>query len=980
MVTSFFADLVKDLLHAFKKLVPVGLSLLASGYSLCAQNALVQWKESAVSFDESAGTVQLTLVRSQNLTSLATVFYSTAAETASTFDYLAINNRQAIFTSGKEEVSINLSITQDFLEEGNETFLVQLSDPNLGTDLGANKDIRITIQDDEIPLVQWADGIVRVGEDATSVDLVVNRTGGTNSSVSLTYDTAAVTATPLQDYQTKSGTISFPAGVTQQVVSININNDTLTETDEEFTVTLSNLSSGELGPQNPVRVIIEDDESAPGVVGWNVASVQQSEGTTEVELIAQRTGGTQGNVSVQYSTLAGTATAGTDFNTTAGLLTWGSGSNTPRSVTVTILDDSEDELDETFQLVMTNLIGTATLGQHTATITIEDNDEASNVGKAAFVDQSVTVDESVGTVSIAVARSGGSSGELMVGYSFADSSATLDEDYTGVEGTLTWQDGDLENKLIQVPILDDGKSDSGESFFVSLSAEDAALLGEQTTFTVLIEDDDIEIPGTITFVAISQMVDENIGQVSVLAQRLGGASGEVSVLFETEDGTALAGTDYLATVGTLTWPDGDTSNKEILVSIIDDQFYEGNESLTVRLSDVPGGTVAGVNSVHTISIQDDEPEPETWFEFRQVLYSGTESSGQILIEVERFGGGDGSASVSVRATDNTAFAGLDYASLNQRLSWLDGETGAKSVTLILVDDQIGEQSEQVTLVLADPSENALIGDLSDASALIYDDDGLTGELVNLSTRGYVGTGNDVLVGGFIIFNAPQRILIRAVGPSLAGVEGVVEDPALQIIDNSDQSLVVENDNWTEDTSQIQPILDTGLGGLNLFESAVLVTLPAGSYSAIVSTNGDPGIASVEIYVDSSAELTGDLVNISTRGRVASGDDILIGGLIIGGNATKRLLFRGMGPSLIIPGSPSLSNPELVLHNSSGQIIDSNDDWLDAPNWDEIEATQLVPMDQEAALLLDLDPGSYTIHLRSVGGNTGVGLVEIYSLN
>ena len=137
---------------------------------------------------------------------------------------------------------------------------------------------------------------------------------------------------------------------------------------------------------------------------------------------------------------------------------------------------------------------------------------------------------------------------------------------------------------------------------------------------------------------------------------------------------------------------------------------------------------------------------------------------------------------------------------------------------------------------------------------------------------------------------------------------------------------------------------------------------------------------MEIYVDSAAGLSGDLINISTRGHVSTGDQILIGGLIIGGNATKRLLLRGMGPSLIIPGSPSLSNPELLVFNSSGQMIDSNDDWLNAPNWDEIEATQLIPMDEEAAMLLDLDPGSYTIHLRSEQGDTGIGLVEIYSLN
>ena len=972
--------MLKDYLHAFRNLIPVGIALFACGMTSFAQDAQVQWKESAVTFDESSGTVQVTLERSGNLTSLATVFYSTVAETATIFDFQAITNRQAIFTANSEETTINVSLTQDFLEEGNETFVIQLSNPNVGTVLGGNKDIRITIQDDDVPMVQWQESIVRVAEDSTSVDLVAQRTGGTNSSVSLTYETTGGTASPLQDFQTKSGTINFSAGVTQQTVSININNDSLTESDEEFTVTLSNLSSGNIGPQNPVRVIIEDDESAPGVIGWNVSSVVRTEGSTEIELIAQRTGGNQGLVSVQYTTQAVSATSGQDFESDSGFLTWGSGSNTPRTVTITLLDDDLDEENETFQLVLFNLTGNATLGDQTATITIEDDDEASNTGKASFIEESITVDESIGSISISVSRSGGSTGELEVGYVFTDSTANNGADYTGVDGTLTWADADSENKFIQVPILDDGSSDSGESFFVSLTSEDESLLGDSTTFTVVLEDDDVETPGTVTFVANGQSVSENVGQASILVQRLGGTTGEVSVNFETEDGTALAGVDYIAQVGELTWADGDSSDKEILLTLIDDQFYEGNETVSLRIVDVPGGTVAGANSIHTLTVQDDEPEPETWFEFNRVLYSGTESAGQIQVEVERFGTGIGSAFVSVQAANNTAFAALDYVPLNEQLNWLAGETGVKTVTLVLVDDQIAESSEEVTLLLANPSQNSLIGDLSDASALIYDDDGTTGDLVNLSTRGVVGTGDNVLIGGFIIFNGPQQILIRAVGPSLTGVNGIVQDPALQIIDNSDNSIVAENDNWTDDTSQIQPILDTGLGGLNLFESAILVTLPAGSYSAVVSSNGDPGIASVEIYVDSSAGLSGDLVNISTRGNVSSGDEILIGGIIITGNASKRLLFRGMGPSLIVPGSPSLRDPELLLFDGIGEIIDSNDNWLNASNWDEIEATQLIPMDQEAALLVDLEPGSYTIHLRSEQPDSGIGLVEIYSLN
>ena len=948
---------------------------------LVAQIAEVQWKDSSATFDESAGTVQVTLVRSGNLTSLATVFYRTVEGTAtSSFDFQSISNRQALFTSGKEELTINTTITQDFLEEGPETFLLQLFNPNTGTILGINKDLSITIQDDDVPMVQWAEGIVHVGEDATSVSLTALRSGGTGSSISVNYETTGGTATPFQDFQSKIGTIIFPAGVTQQIVQVNINNDSFIESDEEFTVALSNLSSGEIGPQNPVRVIIEDDDSSPGIIGWNVSAVQEVEGNTQIQIIAQRTGGTMGSVSVNYATFSGTATGEIDFEGASGFFSWATGSNTPRAVTINILDDQLDEANETFEVVLSNLIGNDALGQSTTTITILDNDDASSPGQIGFTNENMIVEESIGTISVGVTRTGGSSGELAVGYSFVDSTANNNEDFDGVGGSLLWTDGDVEEKFIQIPITNDGSNETDESFFVTLSADDIAVLSDANTLTVLIEDDDINSPGTIVFANSTQSISEGSGSVSVFVQRIGGATGAVSARYETEDGIALASVDFTSQVGVLNWADGDNFDKVIVVNLIDDQFFEGNESFSLRLDNTPGGLVVGANTVHSVTIQDDETQPSTWFEFTRILYSGTEGAGVIVVQIERFGDGVGAASVRIQSNNADAIAGVDYVSLNSDVNWLDGDLEPKFVSITVMDDAIIEVDERVTLVLTEPSGNALIGDVSEAQALIYDDDGDTGELVNLSTRGYVGTGDEVLIGGFIIFNGPQRMLIRAVGPSLAGVEGVVSDPFLQIINNADQSLVVENDNWTDDASQIQLIIDTGLGGLNLFESALLITLQAGSYSAIVSPNGSPGIGSIEIFVDAGAGLSGDLVNISTRGRVSSGSQTMIGGLIIGGNQAKRLLFRGMGPSLIVPGSPSLTNPELLLFNDAGQIIQSNDNWLDASNWDEIEATQLIPMNSEAAMLLDLSPGAYTIHLRSAQDETGIGSVEIYSLN
>ncbi|MCB1120801.1 MAG: hypothetical protein KJT03_04590 [Verrucomicrobiae bacterium] len=955
--------------------------LLVSCIFAAGQSAEVQWKDSAVSFDESAGTVKLTLQRTGITSSFASVFYRTVEGTATSgFDYLALLNRQAIFTSGKEEITIDVTISQDFLEEDSETFLVQLFSPNVGTVIGINKDITVTIKDDDAPTVEWAEKIVRVAEDATSVTLTAVRNGGTGSSISVSFHTTGSTATPLQDFQSSNGSINFPAGVSQKSVSIPINNDSLTESDEEFTVTLSDLSSGEIGPNNPVRVIIEDDESAPGTIGWSVATIEEVEGDTEVELVARRTGGTAGSVSVSYATVAGSAMTGADFQASSGLLTWASGSNTPRTVKIKLLDDSIDEGNESFDLVLSNLIGGADLGQSTATVTIVDNDDASSQGKVGFSLQSLSFEENLGTLSIGVERVGGSSGEIQVSYSFEDSTTSQGDDYTAASGTLTWLDGDASEKFIQVTINDDASHEDDESLYVSLAAEDPEWLTDLVTMTLVIEDNDVDSPGTIIFANSIQTISEEAGPASVIVQRIGGASGPVTAMYETEAGTALESLDYVSAVGELNWADGDNSDREIFVELANDQLYEGDETFFLRLRDVSGGLVVGPDNLHTVTIQDDEEAPSTWFEFTRTLFSGTEGAGRINVWIGRYGDGIGAASVRVLSETLTAVSGADFTPLNAEVSWLDGDTKPKLVSLSLLDDSNPESSERIRLILEEPSENALVGDLFEAQGLIYDDDRVTGVLKNLSTRGYVGTGDDVLIGGFIIRNGPQRMLIRAIGPSLAGVEDRVTDPALQVINNADRSLVIENDNWTDIPSQIQPIIDSGLGNLNLYESAVYLTLPEGIYSAVVSPNGNPGVGLIEIYVDANAGLPGDLINISTRGVAGSGDQTMIGGLIVGGIASKRFLFRGMGPSLIIPGSSSLADPELLLLDSLGNTIASNNDWLEASNWDEIEATELGIMETEAAIMMDVNPGAYTIHLRSASEETGIALIEIYSLN
>ncbi len=265
--------------------------------------------------------------------------------------------------------------------------------------------------------------------------------------------------------------------------------------------------------------------------------------------------------------------------------------------------------------------------------------------------------------------------------------------------------------------------------------------------------------------------------------------------------------------------------------------------------------------------------------------------------------------------------------------------------------------------------------------------GVASKLINLATRLRVETGDNIGIGGFVVAGTgTKQVLIRAIGPSLsaAGVTGALADPIVQVIDGQGQT-VATNDNWR--SSQEALIRSTGLAPTSDAESAVVLDLPPGGYTALLrGVNDGQGVALVEVYelqVDSAQPIR--LINLSTRGRVQTGDNVMIGGLVVSSGPGKRVLFRALGPSLAAAGVPNpLANPRVDVYDASGQVIASNDDWqaqtVAGSTSAEISALGLAPLSgAEAALIVTLPPGGYTAIVRGADGGSGVALIEAYEL-
>jgi N-acetylneuraminic acid mutarotase len=275
------------------------------------------------------------------------------------------------------------------------------------------------------------------------------------------------------------------------------------------------------------------------------------------------------------------------------------------------------------------------------------------------------------------------------------------------------------------------------------------------------------------------------------------------------------------------------------------------------------------------------------------------------------------------------------------------------------------------------------------SAELYDGGLPPPVLLNISTRMRVLTGDQVLIGGFIITGSdPKKVIIRGMGPSLSGVGVTLSDPTLEL--HQGNTTLATNDNWKIDDqtgqSQETTIRATTIQPNNDLESALVATLAPGAYTAILAgKNGGTGVGLVEVY-DLAQAANSKLANISTRGFVDTDNNVMIGGLIVGGGGggpSAKVIVRALGPSVPVAGA--LEDPTLELHDGNGNTVATNDDWkIDDQTGQSqeaaIRATTIPPSnDLESALIATLAGGNYTAIVRGKNNTTGVGLVEVYNL-
>ena len=619
-----------------------------------------------------AAVFTVTLVPASN--HVVTVTYSTVDGTAVADADFTPTSGTLTFNPNQTTKTIRVPILRDTVHEPSETFTVELDDPT-GTTLADSTGLG-TIAADATPGLSIADA-VNVAEGRDAVFRVTLRPA-TNHVVSVTYTTMDGTAVADADYTPVTGTLRFEPRETTKTIRVPVLLDTMTEQSETFTVELSNPGGSTLA--DPIGVGTIRADPAPGLRIGDATPVAEGD---EAVFTVTLTPPNEQVVTVDYTTTDGTAVADEDYSATSGTLRFAPG-DTSKTIRVPVLEDATAEPVETFTVVLGNPAGTNVvhdMGVGTITdeglpgLSIADAPTVAEAGDAVFP----------------VTLSPASSQVVTVAYTTQDGTAVADSDYTATSGTLRFEPGET-MQTIRVPTLRDAVAEPVETFTVVLSNPSGTNVVHDTGVGTITDEG---LPGLS--IADAPTVAE--GGEAVFPVTLNPASSQVvTVAYATQDGTAVADSDYTATSGTLRFEPGETI-QNIQVATLRDAIAEPSESFTVELSDPVGTAITNSTGAGTIAA---DAMPVLSITDAPTVAEG----GEAVFPVTLNPASSQVVTVAYATQDGTAVADSDYTATSGTLRFEPGET-IQNIQVATLRDAIAEPSESFTVELSDPVGTAI---------------------------------------------------------------------------------------------------------------------------------------------------------------------------------------------------------------------------------------------------------------------------------
>lgn len=662
---------------------------------------------SAASYNitEGAGPVNISANLSGASATPVTVVLSSTHGTAGAADYTSTNTTLTI-AAGTTVTSTTITIADDLLDEAAETFTVALSSPT-GATLAAPTDATVNIADnDPTPTIAFDAATQNVNESG-GVTLTVQLSAVSGRAVSVPY-TVGGTATSA-DHSLTAGTFVVPAGSAIGVITFTIASDGLDENDETVIVDLGSPTNATLGALVEHTITITDNDGPPNVTfASSTNSVDENDGTVSISVTLSTVSGKTVNVPF---TVSGSATNSTDYVFAASSITISAGFLSG-GVNLNLTNDAIDENNETV-IVTLGTPSNAALGAIiTQTTTIVDDDNPPTVN---FAVAAQSVSEEGGTIPVTLTLSAASAKTVSVVVNASGGTATGGGvDYDFFSNSITFDPGETMG-VISVTLTDDALDEANETALIDFGSLTNATAGPTDTHTLTITDND-PVP-EVSLSSATASISEGGGAV-VITATLDAISGRtVTVVYTTSNLTAVAGSDYTATSGVLTFTAGSTE-ETFSIPILNDSTFELSETFRVTLSS-PSNASLGTPSQATITINNNDAAPT--IQFTEAISSVLESTAKYTATVKLTGNTAVTATVPFLVIAGTATAGNDYTASNGTLTFAPGTT-QRTVVITIINDTVDEPDETLTINLGVPT-NATLGATDINTLTIQDNDG-----------------------------------------------------------------------------------------------------------------------------------------------------------------------------------------------------------------------------------------------------------------
>ncbi len=498
------------------------------------------------------------------------------------------------FAPGETTKTISIPIKGDLIDEFDQVFFVTLTTP-VNAAISDGKGVGTIVDNDGPPTISINDVTAAEGTgfQSQSATFTVSLNSASEKAITVDFSMTAGTATQAVDYFGFSSSVEFPAGTVSRTINVSLIPDNVFEPDETFFVNLSNATNATIADAQGQGTISNDDPQ-PGIAIAGFASPQEGTGTTNNASFEVRLSNpSHQTITVAFATADGTATVGADYTATSGTITFNPGETT-KSVTVALIGDNIDEVNETFVVNLSNATNATITGAQGVATILDDDGPTISINSISIAEGHTGLTNAVFTLTLSVP----SVQNVFVSVVTFDITATGNLDYLRLFGSSVSIPAGQTSGTVTVRLIGDFQVESDEQFTVQLQfPSNATIANGQGTGTIVNDDSS----GKLQFSSQTYTATEDASSIDVTVSRVDGATGSVTVDYATSNGTATAGSDYTAASGTLTFLQGETS-KTFSIPITNDSVFEPDETVNLTLSNPTGDATLGTPATATLTI------------------------------------------------------------------------------------------------------------------------------------------------------------------------------------------------------------------------------------------------------------------------------------------------------------------------------------------------------------------------------------------